>query len=123
MLRALHTVVETLEFRRRIVKLLSQQELMDLIDHLAASPDAGEVMPGTGGARKLRWRVQGKGKSGSARVITFYSGPPVPGFLLSVFGKGEKSNLTKAECNELRKVLGELVKAYREGVRKHVESG
>ncbi len=78
-------------------------------------------MPGTGGARKLRWSARGKGKRGGARVITFYSGPPVPVFLLSAFGKGEKSNLTKSERNDLRKVLGELVRAYGEGVKKHVK--
>lgn len=94
-----------------------------LIEYLAANPDAGEVMRGTGGARKLRWATQGKGKSGGARVITFYSGPPVPVFLLTVFGKGEKVYLTRAEQNGLRKILGELVKEYLEGVKRHVKGG
>ena len=78
-------------------------------------------MPATGGARKLRWATQGRGKRGGVRVITFYSGPPVPVFLLTVFGKGEKVNLAKAERNAFRKVLGELVTEYQEGVRHHVE--
>ncbi len=78
-------------------------------------------MQGTGGARKFRWATLGRGKSGSVRVITFYSGPPVPVFLLTVFGKGEKINLTRAERNELRKALGELVREYLEGVRRHVK--
>ncbi len=69
-------------------------------------------MPGTGGAHKLRWAVQGEGKSGGVRVITFFSGPPVPVFVLTVFGKGEKINLSKSEQNTLRKVLGELVAEY-----------
>jgi hypothetical protein len=117
----LHTVVETPEFRRRVRGRLPNVERGTLIEHLAANPDAGEVMPGTGGARKLRWATGGKGKSGGARVITFYSGPPVPVFLLTVFGKGEKVNLTRAEQNGLRKVLGELVKEYQEGVRQRVK--
>ena len=112
MSRPLHTVVETPEFQRRLRGLLTVDERDALIDYLAAHPDAGDVMPGTGGARKLRWGVQGKGKSGGVRVITFFSGPPVPVFVLTVFGKGEKINLSKSERNALRKVLGELVAEY-----------
>ena len=118
---ALHTVVETPEFLRRAQGLLSATERAALVDHLAANPDAGDVMPGTGGARKLRWGGRSKGKSGGVRVITFFSGPPVPVFVLTVFGKGEKINLSKAEQNALRKVLGALVAEYREGVKQHVK--
>jgi len=120
-LKPLHTVVETREFRSCIGGLLTEAELKALIDHLAAEPDAGEIMPGTGGARKLRWAGKAKGKSGGIRVITFYSGPPVPVFLLSAFGKGRKINLSQAEQNALRRVLGDLVAAYLKGVRRHVE--
>jgi hypothetical protein len=70
-------------------------------------------MEGTGGARKVRWGAREKGKSGGARVITFYAGPMLPLFLLGVFGKGEKANLSKAERNELRKILSALAAAYR----------
>ena len=58
---------------------------------------------------------KGKGKSGGARVITFYAGPRLPVFLLTIFGKGEKANLTMAERNELRTILASLVTAYRRG--------
>ena len=78
-------------------------------------------MPGTGGARKFRWALRGKGKRGSLRVITFYSGPPVPVFLLTVFGKGEKIDLSQSERNELRKTLGDLVTEYWSGVRRDVQ--
>ena len=120
--RPLHTVVETPEFRRRARGRLSRGrlsrgEVNGLIDHIAVNPDAGEPMPGTGGARKVRWAGRGKGKSGGVRVITFYSGPPVPVFLLTVFGKGEKSNLSHDERAELRKILKTLVDRYREGVK------
>ncbi len=120
---ALHTVVETPEFLRRVQGLLTAADRSALINHLAANPDAGDVMPGTSGARKLRWAVRGKGKSGGVRVITFFSGPPVPVFVLTVFGKGEKINLSKAEQNALRKVLSELVTEYREGVKQNVKGG
>ena len=120
---ALHTVVETPEFLRRVQGLLTAADRSALINHLAANPDAGDVMPGTGGARKLWWAVRGKGKSGGVRVITFFSGPPVPVFVLTVFGKGEKINLSQAERNALRKVLSELVTEYREGVKQNVKGG
>ena len=74
-------------------------------------------MAGTGGARKKRWAARGKGKSGGVRVFTFYSGPPAPVFLLTVFGKAEKSDISKSERNELRKVLKGLVARYIEGVK------
>ncbi len=119
--RPLHTVVENPEFHRRVRRILTDAEQNELIGYLAANPDAGDPMPGTGGARKLRWEALGKDKRGGARVITFYSGAPVPVFLLTIFGKGEKVNLTKAERNELRKVLGELVAEYRRGVGRHVQ--
>jgi hypothetical protein len=62
---------------------------------------------------KFALRVRGKGKSGGYRVITFYSGEDVPVFLLNVFAKNEKTDLTQAERNELKTVLAALADAYR----------
>ena len=89
---------------------------MALIEFVARSPTAGDLMQGTGGARKLRWGAQGKGKSGGARVITFYAGLDMPVFLLAVFGKSERANISKAERNELRQILSGLVAAYKRRV-------
>ncbi|WP_235972581.1 addiction module toxin RelE [Brucella pseudogrignonensis] len=50
---------------------VSDQELKDIVSFIAANPDAGDIMPGTGGARKLRFGGKGKGKSGGYRIITF----------------------------------------------------
>src|SRR5204862_6541923 len=111
----LQTVVETLEFLTQARRLLTEQERSELVDFLARNPTAGDLMQGTGGARKLRWGAKGKGKSGGARVITFYGGPRAPAFLLTVFGKGQRANLTKAERNELRTILAHLVTEYRRG--------
>lgn len=108
----LHTVVEMPEFRSRARRWMSEFERLSLINYLAANPQAGEKMVGTGGARKVRWAVGQSGKSGGIRAITFYSGQELPVFLLTVFGKGEKSNITKAEANALKVVLGEIVEEY-----------
>ncbi len=97
-------------------RVLTDTEHAKLIDFLAATPNAGELMSGTGGARKLRWGAKGKGRRGGARVITYYGGPDLPVFLMAVFAKGERANLTKAERNELREVLASLAVEYRKGV-------
>jgi hypothetical protein len=110
---ALQTVVETPEFVARAKRLLTEGERSELVSYLAANPKAGDLLRGTGGARKVRWGAKGKGKSGGARAITFFGGLDVPVFLLTVFGKGERANLSKAEINELRQILAELVAAYR----------
>ncbi len=69
-------------------------------------------MQGTGGIRKLRWASHGKGKSGGVRVIFYYHNDAIPLFLLTLFGKGEKSNLSKSERNELAKFTALLIKNY-----------
>ena len=111
-----HTVVETPEFLNAARRVLSDSERMALIDFLADNPTAGDLMQGTGGARKVRWAAKGKGKSGGARVITFYAGSDLPLFLMTVFGKGERANISKGERNELRHILSGLAAAYKRRV-------
>src|SRR5437762_12842939 len=115
MVSPLHTVVETPEFLVGARRILTEAERAALIDFLAGTPEAGDLMQGTGGARKLRWGAKGKGKRGGARVITFYGGTRVPVFLLAIFTKGERANLSKAERNELRQLLAGLVAEYERG--------
>ena len=69
-------------------------------------------MQGTGGIRKLRWSAQGEGKSGGVRVIYYYHNEAIPLFLLTLFGKGEKANISKSERNELNKLTTQLLKNY-----------
>ena len=69
-------------------------------------------MHGTGGIRKLRWSAHGKGKSGGVRVFYYYHNESIPLFLLTVFGKGEKANLSKSERNDLARFTSLLVKQY-----------
>ncbi|QWW66216.1 type II toxin-antitoxin system RelE/ParE family toxin [Rhizobium sp. WYJ-E13] len=93
---------------------MSDEDIAELVDYLAANPDAGDEMEGTGGCRKLRWAIRGnnKGKSGGVRTITFYTGENLPVFLLTVFGKSQKANLTKAERNSLKKISDAIVQEY-----------
>lgn len=111
----MHTVVETADYLRDAKDAgLTEQERQRIIAWLATHPDSGDEIKGTGGARKVRFAGKGKGKSGGYRVISFYSGPNIPVFLLNVFAKGERVNLTQSERNELRDVLSALIKNYRE---------
>jgi len=92
---------------------MTDGEIDRLVVLLAENPMHGDEMSGTGGCRKLRIAGRGKGKSGGYRVITLYSGAFLPVFLVTVFGKGEKSNLTRGECNELRLLSKKVVEEYR----------
>jgi hypothetical protein len=107
------TVVELPEYIRRAERLLDEDEENNLIYYLSTHPKSGAVMQGTGGIRKLRWARKGKGKSGGVRVIYFFYDERMPLFLLTIFGKGEKENLSKSERNELAKLVNVLIKTYR----------
>jgi len=109
----MQTVVELPHFMRRARSLLPETEIVRLINHLAAEPEAGDLIEGTGGIRKLRWAREGKGKSGGTRVIYFFRNERIPLYLLTIFGKNEKSDLSMSERNELRKFVERLVAASR----------
>ncbi len=107
------TVAETKAFQRKIEQLLSEREKEDLIAYLAEFPNAGELIRGTGGIRKLRWAQSGRGKSGGIRVIYYFHSELMPLYLLAVFGKNEKANLSKEERNLLAKAVKELAASWR----------
>ena len=106
------TVVELPEFIRRSKKLLTEIERERIMSYLAAHPISGSIMEGTGGIRKLRWKREGLGKRGGVRVIYYYHNEQYPVFLLTIFGKSEKANLSKAERNELAKLTRQLLASY-----------
>ncbi len=97
------------EFIRRAAELLTESERRAVIDYLAEHPRAGDLMQGTGGIRKLRWGRGSRGKSGGARVIYYYHDQRIPLYLLTVFGKNEKDNLSKSERNDLAKLVSLLI--------------
>ena len=97
----MQTGAELPEFIRRVEKLLRESERQSLIAYLAEFPKSGVIMRGTGGIRKLRWAQEGGGKSGGVRVIYYFHDERIPLYLLTVFGKGEKANLSQSERNEL----------------------
>ncbi|MCP5206758.1 MAG: type II toxin-antitoxin system RelE/ParE family toxin [Hahellaceae bacterium] len=108
----MQTIVELPEFIRKASGLLKEDERLSIIKYLAVHPLSGDLMQGTGGIRKLRWAAQGKGKSGGVRVVYYYHNESIPLFLLTVFGKGERANISKSERNELSKFTSLLLKQY-----------
>lgn len=109
----MHTVVETKAFLAAAADArMSEEERSELVTLLAGEPDHGVVPSGWGGARKFRFARRGKGKSGSYRVVTAYCGPGTPVFLITLFGKGEKANLSRAEANQLAKMVKALCATY-----------
>ena len=107
------TVAETLPFQKKAARLLTDSERHGLIVYLSFNPQAGVLIEGTGGVRKLRWGRSGMGKSGGVRVIYYFHSERHPLYLLTVFGKSEQTNLSKAEKAMLKATVKELVKSWR----------
>jgi hypothetical protein len=106
------TVVETPEFQRRAASIMTDAERHAIIDFVARNPGAGTAMGG--GIRKVRFARTGSGKSGGYRTIHFWSGDgAIPIFLLTVFAKNEKANLTRNEAAKIRQLATLLSDTYR----------
>jgi len=113
---AIVTVVETPEFQRRARAIMSDAERMALIDFVARNPMSGVSLGG--GVRKFRFARAGGGKSGGYRVIHFFAAEEdMPVFLITVFAKNEKANLSRAESEAVRALGKELADSYRRARR------
>lgn len=88
---------------------MTEAERASVVDLLANNPSLGDLIVGTGGCRKFRLAGRGKGKSGGYRVITFFGGGHMPVYLLTVFSKGERADLSQAERNALADVAKRLL--------------
>ena len=85
-----------------------------LMTYLAGNPEAGDVIPGTNGVRKLRWGMENIGKRRGARVIYFYRDLNMPLYLLAVYAKSEKMDLKPKEKKEFRELVDVLVSRHGE---------
>lgn len=108
----MHAVIETHAYLRAAENAgMTDEERQTVISTIAANPLADDEVRGTGGCRKVRIAGRGKGKSGGYRVITHYGGVDVPVFLLTVFSKGQRADLTQRERNGLAQITRLLVQS------------
>jgi hypothetical protein len=118
---SVHAVLETPTFLRDVAQSVMSEEEHDwIVRRVAVDPMRGDVIPGTGGARKVRFAGRGKGKSGGYRIVTYFAAHDVPVLLLALINKGERADLSQAERNELRRDLQGFADDYRAGVRAKV---
>jgi hypothetical protein len=99
--------IETSVFTRRIVDLLDDTDYATLQRVLLLNPALGDIIPGSGGIRKLRWAAKGHGKSGGARIIYYWAVSAETILMLAAFPKNVKADLTKDEIKKLRRIVEE----------------
>jgi hypothetical protein len=99
------TVVETLLFQKQWPQYWDEEERGAFAAHVAAFPEAGNVVPNSGGIRKVRWRRAGTGKSGGVRVIYFTRTAEEEIVLLLIYAKSATDNITGSKLKEIRRAL------------------
>jgi len=103
---------ETQAFTRAVVSLLTDEEYAALQAVLAVDPEAGDLIPGTGGLRKLRWRqaARQKGKRGGVRVIYYWYEVGAIAYMLVIYSKGQQDDLSERDKRTLRHLVAEEFK-------------
>jgi hypothetical protein len=102
------TVAETPLFMRQARAVWDEDERLEFVSFIAANPEAGEVIPETGGVRKVWWSRAGSGKRGGVRVVYFYHDAKRPLYLLMVYAKARKEDLSPAEKRGVRELTALL---------------
>lgn len=110
----MQTVVELPTYLKNAKDLKVSEAVLDRIKTIVGTtPSSGEIIEGTGGLRKIRIPGEHSGKSGSYRVITFFYNESFPVYLISIYKKNKKENLTDSEKNAMRKLTTTLIKTLR----------
>jgi len=98
-------IIETSVFTRLIKELLSDDEYKELQEALVNRPDRGTIIQGSGGLRKVRWRLEGRGKSGGIRVIYYWVTGDEQIYMLLAYSKSELDNLTAEQMKALKTIV------------------
>lgn len=110
----MRTVVETPAYLSSAKEEgMTTAEMKEVVDFVSINPDAGDLIVGSGGCRKLRVAGKGKGKSGGYRVVSFYCGENAPVFLIAVLSKGSRANFTARERNAMARITKTIAEAQR----------
>ena len=99
--------LETSVFTKQITGILLDHEYADLQVYLTKQPEAGTLIPGSGGLRKVRWKARGKGKRAGIRVIYYWYFSRSQIFMLLAYKKSESDDLSKKQLKKLAKIVGE----------------
>ncbi len=99
------TVVETSLFQKQWPTYWNEEERGEFAAYISVSPSAGDVVPNSGGIRKVRWRRAGAGKSGGVRVIYFTRTAEEEVVLLLIYAKAQTDNITGPKLKEIRRVI------------------
>lgn len=118
----LHTVAFTASFLAQAKgEGVTEAELESLVRTLAEKPDAGELIVGSGGCRKIRLAGRGKGKSGGYRVVTFFATSALPVYCIAVLSKGARENFNDAEVQAMAALAKRILAAARAQGASHGE--
>ena len=98
-------IVETSIFTRQVLELLSDDEYRKLQVVLANRPNAGALIKGSGGLRKIRWTIEGRGKRGGVRVIYYWAVKQEQLLMLFMYPKSERDDLSPGQLKTLRKIV------------------
>jgi mRNA-degrading endonuclease RelE of RelBE toxin-antitoxin system len=98
-------IVETTVFTRQVLELLPEDEYRQFQLFLAAQPDAGDLIRGGGGLRKIRWALEGRGKRGGVRIIYYWAVPKDQLLLLLIYAKSQRDDLTPDQLKRLRTII------------------
>lgn len=106
------TIAETASFIRQAADVWKHDERAAFIDFIAANPEAGDLIPDTGGLRKVRWGRQGSGKRGGVRVIYFFHDVGMPLYLLMIYAKAQREDLSPDEKRRVQALVATLKQAH-----------
>ncbi len=98
-------IIETTVFTRLIDQLMNDDQYRELQEWLIENPDIGDLVQGSGGLRKIRWKLTGRGKQGGVRVIYYWAVSADQIRMLYVYSKSDQENLTKEQLRVLRQVV------------------
>jgi hypothetical protein len=100
--------IETSHFSHWVTRYFKDDEYRELQNYLMEHPEAGVIIKGGGGIRKLRWAREGTGKSGGARIIYYWAKPLSQIYMLTAYAKNEKENMDAVTLARIAKQLGEM---------------